>query len=677
MILKINNLLFIRLFAFLIILTVRPSESEAQTDSLYMHIDSTTVVSSRSTSTLRQTSDHLMKIDVSLMQSLPKILGNTDPLHFVKLLPGVQTNSEHDSGIHIQGCDAAHNDVSVAGVPLFGVNHMLGLFSIFNPEHYPQMSFSHSSSSNRLGGMLRMELPDTLRKKVTGSVSVGIMSSQGTVGVRMGDKSHLRISARRSYLNLLYGRWLTLNESRVKYGFGDYNLTYIWDSGRGDRIWVDGYFGRDKAGMNERSYDLGVALEWGNYMGAVHWRHKGDHLTHTHSLYSSGYMSDVNVTQSEAKVSLPSFINAAGYKGNIIWKGLRTDWNMVYYHAMPQLPQVTGLFNSTEPQKEVQNALEASVAADYDWEFAYDWRLKAGLKGSLLLDPESQLRGHAAPDVSLSYNARRFGKIELRYDWKQQYIFQAGLSNVGFPIEFWFVAGKYSRPQYSQNISLSYDLKFFREMFAFSCNLYYKQLYNQVEYKGDLFDFFLEKYDLNDYLLKGRGWNYGVNMMLHKQSGALTGWISYSLGRALRKFDNPEYPGIYPANHERIHELNAVCSYKYRRWDFSGTFTYASGQPFTAPGSYYISSGKIVANYGEHNACRMRPYIRLDLSATWTIRKTEKQENGINVSIYNVLARRNDVMYRLYISQADNEFGYTGMSFGLRFVPSISYYHKF
>ena len=641
-----------------------------------MHLDSTTVVSEKHTSTFRQTSDHLMKIDMNLMQNLPKILGNTDPLHFIKLLPGVQTNSEHDAGIHIQGCDAAHNEMSVAGVPLFGVNHMLGLFSIFNPEHYPQMSFSHSSTSNRLGGMLRMELPDTLKNKVEGSVSLGIMSSQGTVGVRLNDRSNLKVSARRSYLNLLYGRWLTLNDSPLKYGFGDYNLTYIWDSGKGDRVWVDGYFGRDRVAMDERSYDLGVAIEWGNYMGALHWRHRADRMTHIHTVFSSGYNSDAYVSQSDASVLLPTFINAFGYKGSLSFGGLSGRWDATYYRVMPQSPQVEGLFNDSISQTQLQNAFEATLAADYNYEFAYDWKFKAGLKGNLYYNPEFDLTGGLAPDLTLAYNARRLGKLELNYNWKQQNLFQTGLSNVGFPIEFWFLAGKYSSPQYSQNISLSYDLKFSREMFLFSCSLYYKTLYNQVEYKGDLFDLFLEQYDLENYLLKGRGWNYGLNMMLHKQSGKVTGWITYSFGRALRKFDNPDYPGVYPANHERIHELNAVCSYKYKRWDFAGTFVCASGLPFTAPSSYYISSGKIVANYAEHNACRMRPYIRLDLSATMAIKKDERQENGINVSIYNVLARRNDVMYRLHINE-DNEFGYRRMSFGLCLVPSISYYHKF
>lgn len=668
--------LFIRLFALLIFLAVRLPGAEAQTDSLHLYLDSTTVVSARNTSTVRQNAAHLMKIDISRMQGLPKILGNTDPLHFVRFLPGVQTSTEYDSGIRVQGCDAAHNEMSVSGVPVFGVNHLLGFFSVFNPEHYTSMTFSHSSSSTRLGGTLRMELPDTLRKPVTGSVSVGMMSSQGTVGIRLGKKSHLRVSARQSYMNLLYKRWLKLNDNPMKYGFGDYNLTYIWHSGDKDKVWVDGYFGMDSAEIFQGSYDMGVSLDWGNYMSSVHWEHKGEELSHRHTLYSSGYRSHCLVTEKDASLTVPAFMNASGYNGGISWRDFKGTAQLVWYRAMPQAPSVKGLFSIDDPAKEIQNAGEGSLSFEYDKTFAYDWALRAGMKGILYLTPESDLSGGLAPDLSLSYDARRFGKLELSYALRQQNIFQTGLSNIGLPVEFWFLAGRHGRPQYSQNLSFLYDLDFCRGMFNLSVGLYHKWLYNQVEYKGDIFDLFLGGYDIDDHLLKGRGWNYGMNLMLHKQSGKVTGWVSYSLGRALRRFDNPDFSGIYPANHERIHELNAVCSYDCGRWDFAGTFVYASGLPFTAPESYYISSGKLIANYGDHNACRMRPYVRLDISVTCSIRKDERQENGINLSIYNVLARRNDVMYRLTLTD-DDRFGYRPMSFMLRLVPSISYYHKF
>lgn len=613
---------------------------------------------------------------MSLMQSMPKILGNTDPLHFIRLLPGVQTNSEYDSGIHIHGCDASHNEMSIGGVPLFGVNHLLGLFSIFNPEHYTNMSFSPSSKSNRLGGSLIMELPDTLKEKISGSVSVGMMSSQGTLGVRIGNKSHLKLSARKSYMNLLYGRWLKLNDSQIKYSFGDYNLTWLWNSGKGDKVWVDGYFGMDNANLDESSYGIGLSLRWGNYMGALHWEHGGGLLKHSHSLYSSGYKSTCLISQSAATANMPSYINVVGYKGEIELNKIKARAELDYYHVMPQVPRIKGFLNSTEPLNEIQNALEGSFALDYSKTFAYDWDIAAGVKGIMYISPESEFMGGVTPDVSLSYNGRRFGKVALSYGWKQQYAFKTGLSNVGFPIEFWFMAGKYSRPQYSQNVLLSYNLNFHRNMYSFSLDLYYKELYNQVEYHGDLFDLFLSQYDLESSLMKGKGWNYGLNMMLHKQSGDFTGWISYSFGRALRKFDSPEYSGIYPANHERIHEMNAVGSYKFRNWDFSGTFIFAGGLPFTPPLSYYLSSGNIMANYGEHNSCRMAPYIRMDLSVTYIIRKSGRQENGVNVSVYNVMARKNPVMYRVHISK-DNKFAYAPLSFMLRVVPSISYFHKF
>ena len=79
--------------------------------------------------------------------------------------------------------------------------------------------------------------------------------------------------------------------------------------------------------------------------------------------------------------------------------------------------------------------------------------------------------------------------------------------------------------------------------------------------------------------------------------------------------------------------------------------------------------------YGEHNGCRMRPYIRTDLSVTYSFLKNSKQENGINLSVYNVLGRKNDIMYR--ITRDEDGYSYQPLSFFLQFMPSIGYYHKF
>lgn len=663
------------LFAFLALTVLSTPEAEAQTDSLYLHLDSTTFVTEKHSSAIQETLHGVTKIDVDMIQSLPKILGNTDPVNFIRNLPGVQTSSEYDSGIHIQGCDNSHNDISLGGVPVFGASHLFGLFSIFNPTHYSKMEFRPSSgASNRLGGMLNMALPDTLDKRFSGDINVGIMSAQGTLGIRIGRHSHLRVSARNSYMNLLYKRWLKILDSPIRYSFGDYNLTWMYSYGK-DRVWVDSYFGKDNAEIAERRFSTGLKERWGNCIGALHWMHEGSKVRHSHSLYFSRFDSKGLITQEESVLDLSNFINAAGYKGKAEWLDFTSGADLTYYHVQPQFPIFQGLYGADAGTAEIQSGLETSLYTDYRKTLAGRWDIKAGLRGSLYMSPEKDIFWGLSPGASVSFNAYRYGRVSVSYNLSRQYIFQTGLSNIGLPINFWFMAGKHSKPQHSHNFDISYKAEMFRGALSVSASTYCKLLHNQVEYYGDVMDFFSSVYSLDSHLLKGKGWNYGINLMIHKQTGSLTGWISYSLGRALRKFDNPGFSKIYPANHERIHELNAVCSYRLSKWDFAGTFVYASGAPFTAPESFYISSGQLMTLYGEHNACRMRPYIRLDLSVTYTIIRNSKQENGINVSIYNVLARENDVMYRLNLTNGAYSYGPSG--FFLKFLPSISYFHKF
>lgn len=665
----------IRILSLLLLVLTSFSSSltkcRAQADSLFIEIDSTLFITDRHTSSVKAISGKITEVSLEQIQDLPNILGNTDPVRFIRSLPGVQTNSEYDSGIHIQGCDNAHNEISIAGVPIYGVSHLFGLFSIFNPSHFDRMRFSTSSEENRLGGALEMTLPDTLSQPITGDINIGLISSQGSMGISAGKKSHFRISARQSYMNLLYRQWMKIGPSPIGYGFGDYNLSWQINPSAKDRIYLEGYFGQDKANISESTFDVGLGLQWRNYAGSAHWEHDGHKSRSHHVLYFSGYDSHSILRQDISSISLDTHIRTSGYKGDIKWNNGYLGLDLTHFDVLPQSPYSEGLYSTEGPVQKSQNAWEASIYGGYQAIFADRWRIHAALRGNAYLSPEKKLYCSLSPALSASFNAYRYGKISASYRWNRQHLFQSGLSNIGLPIEFWFMAGRYSDPQYARSADLTYELNLLNQALSVSTCLYFKRLYNQVEYKGDLFDFFNSIYRLEDHLLKGDGWNYGLNLMLHKQSGNLTGWISYSIGRALRRFENNGFNGIFPANHERIHELNAVCTYRLGDWVLSGSFVFASGAPFTAPAYYYISSGQLITKPGEHNACRMRPYVRLDLSATYEFIRG----NQINISIYNATGRRNDVMYRLNVK--DGIYSYGPMSFFLRWIPSVSYRYKF
>lgn len=663
---------------FLFALWVSVISSQAQTDSLYIELDSTTFMSHRHSSALRARTGGALELDMEGIRDFPQILGNADPLNMLKYFSGVQTSSEYDSGVHIQGCDNAHNDISLGGVPIYGASHLLGLFSIFNPSHYTRMSFSHSpagaSVSNRLGGAIHMELPDTLDRNVRGDISLGIMTSQGTLSLKLGQNSFLHLSARQSYLNLLYKRWLKIGGNPMRYGFGDYNVTYFIRAGQKDHIWADAYYGRDNAFLGAGNYNVDLSAGWGNLTAALHWEHLGDGFKMRNSAFASGYAVDASLKQINSDLEMPSSIASAGYKGKIMWGDLVSGADITVYKVKPQAPY-RNISGNEMSSTEIQKALEADIYSDYSHTFDSGLSFDIGLKSMAYLSPEKEWFFSLSPNLSLSYNAWQKGRYHLSYSLRHQNLFQTGLTNIGLPIEFWFMAGKYSRPQSAHSFAFGYDVDFYGDMFRLDVDIYHKILSNQVEYDGDLFELINSEYDLDRFLLKGDGYNYGLSLMLHKQAGKFTGWMSYSFGRALRTFDDPAYPGVYPASHERIHEFKALCSYEYGKWDFTATAICASGTPFTPPESFYLSDGILITKFGEYNSARLRPYIRADLSVSRTFRKDDRCENGINFSIYNALARKNEVMWRL--SADDGKFTYQPLSFFMRFMPSVSYYHKF
>lgn len=145
-------------------------------------LDSLVVKGNRYSSSVKEMSDGSLVWKMNTMEDLPKILGNSDPIRYTQMLPGIGANAEYQSGIYVQGCDNSHNNVSINGVPIYNVNHLLGFFSIFNASHYLTLSIrknlSDPSSANRLGGALDMQTSDDIPNKVNGEIAVGLISSQ-------------------------------------------------------------------------------------------------------------------------------------------------------------------------------------------------------------------------------------------------------------------------------------------------------------------------------------------------------------------------------------------------------------------------------------------------------------------------------------------------------------------
>lgn len=624
-------------------------------------------------------------VDMSLMDYMPRILGNADPIHYAQLLPGVQTNSEYDAGLHVQGCDNSHNYVSLDGVPIYNATHLLGFFSIFNASHFSEMSFTKSSTSasfpNRLGGSVDMLTPtwicgeDSLQANGKhGEIAVGPMSSQGTVKLPIGKRSMLMVSARAAYLNLLYSKWLEMDGDHVNYDFADYNATYITQLDDANVIKAEAYWGYDNLKIGQADQGMQTKIKWDNTMAALHWYSRHSKWQTEQSVYFTRYANRVRLNETSIDVGVRSYIYDLGYKGRLKFGRWDCGADVIRHELMPQDITTGGTINANVAPTKKQRTVEASAYMKYLQPLSQRLALETGLRFTYYYNKDRF--ASLAPNIKLRWDASQASQFSLNLGIHHQYLYQTGFSSMGLPTEFWLSSSNDFRPQYAYNASLQGNFWLKDREYRLTTELYFKKLEHQVENSGNIFDILYSSYSLEGALMKGKGYNYGANIMFEKRRGKLTGWVSYSFGRAKRRFDGDRYSGWYSASHERIHELNAVATYKIgKRMELGATFVLASGVPFTRIKYAYMVSNNIVSEYGPYNGDRIKPYMRLDLSMNYDFKNSGDKRSGINLSLYNATMYNNILSYRIKVYKG--EVRYATFSFLMPILPSISYYYKF
>ena len=624
--------------------------------------------------------DGSMVWNTRALELLPRFLGNADPVHYAQMLPGVQTNSEIDAGLHIQGSDNTHNLMSIQGVPVYNASHLLGIFSVFNASHYESLTLKKSvnlaSDPSRLGGMLTMNLPTIVPDSIRGEASMGLLSSQGTLRLPTGKRSGLIVSGRGSYINLLYSRWLRLEDMVMHYSFCDLNATLVWQPAEKHHVWIDGYWGKDRTHVTQDEYQAAIKLNWGNHTTAVHWSYeRDDSLRLRSTLYNTRSYNRLHLSQADMIFCLPSDICDLGWRNVLEWKNWQVGTDVVWHNLLPQNPQADNVYNKTITPQARQHTQEYSLHANYTQLLAPNLQLITGLRTSAYVDYTHKTHLAADPSLRFTYTPANW-QLSVDYALRHQYLFLTGTSALGMPTEFWTSIGETCPPQWGHNVGLSASVYLGEGRWRLSADVYYKRLYNQVEYDGDMMKFLNADYELADNLLHGKGHNYGMSIMVAKRMGLITGWVSYAYGRARRSFLEDNYQNTFSASHERPHEVNAlVCWNINRHWTLAATYVFASGTPFTAPESFYIVNGMLLAQYGPHNARRLKPYNRLDFSVNYLLPSRHLRQSGLNLSIYNATMQNNDITCRLKIYNGN--FLYSHFALFKYILPSVSYFLKF
>ncbi len=640
-------------------------------------------------------------LDMRLLDKMPKLAGSADPLRYVRTMGGVTINNETNTGISIQGCDPHQNIISIKGAPIYYPNHLMGLYSVFNSGHFSKLKIEktihNASMPNRIGGLIEFTpkykfKTDSAKFRPATDLSLGLIHSEGTIALPLSQRQSLVVSARGSYINLLYSKLLKFNDIKMRYNFEDANITYTLLPTKNDTLSVTAFFSHDKLKLT--SNFLSITIPWFNIVGGIDWTKQLKKGVLKVSINASSYQNQLSVndyknydTDKFVKTNLSiTSINAKAQWSAVFNNRYSLVAGADYWHYINTpiaFRYKNFLYERDNQIPPKQNADEVSLFADFQHGITDVFSYRLSLKSNLYnIDNKTFLS--LDPGFSLVAKITQAHSINLHYALRHQYIHQSALLSGGLPADYYLLADRQFKPEYGHCVELNYLGSLLQEKYSISFSAWFKQLYNLTEQRGNLVDILLQNADYKSTLLIGNGRNYGASVSLNKNKGIITGYLSYTLSWAKRSWPqmmtsinsqsqetaNTGY--IYRANQDRRHNFNLCLSVHIKeKWTISTLFQLASGSPYTAPEELYMLDRQIICRYGKHNVATMPLYHRLDLSASYSFIKKKDKEIGVSVSIYNLYQHRNP---QFFVLKRDGNL--TFYSYLSTIIPSVDFYVK-
>lgn len=511
-------------------------------------------------------------------------------------------------------------------------------------------------------------------------VDLGLLTAQGAISIPLGEKLGFSLAGRYSNVNLIYdGLVNRVKKKNISYRFYDINMGLLYKPTDNDAISVNYYQGCDYAGLDFLSLEVLSRLAWGNRVASVNWNRKNDALTQDHILYYSSYHSTLDVTQMNSRGYLPASIQTVGAKSEMRYMAnvyfLTCGAEVMYHSIAPQAPQMTGDLGNFSASQVLQRSAEGALFVQGDYMLGGGLEIIGGLRASSFY--HGRWRVGIDPRLTLRYQPSSMTTWQLTAGTYTQYLHQVGFSSNGLPSEFWISSDQDFAPQHAGKLSLALQQDMLDRRYRISVETYFTRLTGQVEYKGNALGLITREYNLVDNLVVGDGYNYGVDLMLQKNYGQLTGWIGYSWAKAPRSFMRNGEWVTYPSVHNRVHDLSAVANWHISdRWNVSATYLLATGTPYTEIKSGYILGENGLVQLGEYNGARYPMLTRLDLGVSYQLKPIRHIAHSVKFAVYNATFSKNPISYN-YNNYNGNIIYKRPVYIFSTAIPSVSYFMHF
>ncbi|SKB59184.1 TonB-dependent receptor [Dyadobacter psychrophilus] len=623
-------------------------------------------------------------IQMSQVESMGTMTGEADIFQALQYLPGIKAAVEGNTGLSVRGGSFDQTLILLDEAPVYNASHALGFFSVFNTDAIKSVDIYKGTIPAQFGGRLSsvvyLKMKEGNINKLNVSGGLGAIASKLTIeGPIQKEQSSFIVSGRYSYAgntaNLLgktaqylhiypFRNFTENNDIR----FYDLNAKINWKQKNGrDQFFLSGYAGKDW--FKYYLFQQGTFMKWQNNTVSFRWNHiQKDNLFSNTAAYFSNYGYNYSLLMDRRDFEWKAGLQEVGLKNE--WDyfidhiaSLKAGTSLTYTRYSPGSIKPRSDSSLTRPfDLERKHTLQVVVFVGYSKQFTKQLSACLGVRMvtySLLGEGVAyqysedrktvkdsthynggrviNFRSGVEPRLSMNFTPDSNSVFSFAFNRSRQYAHLLSSSAVGLPTDIWLPSNRIVRPQSANLISLGY--KYLFRHYAVSVEGYQKWMYGVI----DLIDnanLFVNQY-VDSQVRSGKGNARGLETMLEKKTGRVTGWVTYTLSKTDRTIEGVNAGKAYPARYDRRHSLSFVTTFHAnKKIALSMDFQYNSGGAASFPIGAYEYMGATFNYYNSRNGYRLPAFHRLDLQAMFT--KTRKKwERQFVIGIFNVYDKRN------------------------------------
>ncbi|TAE22597.1 MAG: TonB-dependent receptor [Cytophagales bacterium] len=619
----------------------------------------------------------VVSIPVAKLTRVPMLLGEADILKALALTPGVTNAQEGTAGLIVRGSGSDQNLMLLDDAPVYNATHAFGFLSVFNPDAVRQVELYKGGFPARYGGRLASVLNVTMKEgnnqRKNRDLSIGVVNSRllWEGPIRKGVSSYMVSGRLANTFLLALPTWLRGSLG----GSVDYTSFVLFDVNAkvnhqfkdNSQLFLSFYKGQDYLRTETRtpSYQTASRLNWGNSTATLRYNKPLRSNLFARALTTFTHFANTTTEVTEdRRGSQGDQAKEGQFKlSNTIrdWSG-RVDFDYIlsrnytlqagvehFWHAYaPGVVRVSGnaLMEFDTISRQVNQTTHTQEQAVYleNQLRGKGWQLNAGLRVSSLAVKSTRYYGQE-PRLSAQIQLSSALSIKAGYSIMYQYMHQLSTSGAGLPTDIWVPSTDRVKPASSRQAELGiYWTIDPAGNYTASLEGYSKRMSNLIDYQAGV----NLMTDLNRnweglIALNGIGRSYGLETMIQKKEGKISGWLSYAYARSFRRFDEINNGQWYPYRYDRPHVASLVLNMQLnKRWSFNLSQQYQTGYAVTLPtGTGFGINGEPVFFYTGRNQERMPDFHRMDVGATYEFLSKRERAKAWTFGLYNAYGRQN------------------------------------